>query len=83
MPASSDMRASRRLSGQLPDQRSGTMVTARPDEQFDPNKPILSRLALCIERRSCADGLRASTGPSSFGAGAPHIDITLAQGRRG
>ena len=49
MPASSAMRASRRLSGQLPDQRSGTWVTARPDEQLAPNRPILSALALYIE----------------------------------
>ena len=49
MPASSAMRASRRLSGQLPVHRSGTLVTARPDEQFDPNKPILSLLVLYIE----------------------------------
>ena len=62
MPASSAMRTSLRLSGQLPDQRSGTRVTARPEEQFAPNKPILSLLALYIDRRSaCADALRAST----------------------
>ena len=46
MPASSAMRASLRLSGQLPVQRSGTMVTARPDEQFGPNRPICSWLEL-------------------------------------
>src|SRR5437867_51082 len=51
-PTSSAMRASLRLSAQLPDQRSGTMVTARPDEQLAPNSPIFSRLALCIAVRS-------------------------------
>src|SRR5690349_25171732 len=46
------MRASLRLSAQLPDQRSGTMVTARPDEQLGPNSPILRRLPLYIAARS-------------------------------
>src|SRR5262249_53589388 len=54
MPASSAMRASLRLSGQLPDQRSGAMVTARPHEQLGPNRPILSRFALFIATRSGA-----------------------------
>src|SRR4051812_49823163 len=44
MPASSAIRTSRRLSAQVPDQRSGTLVTARPDEQFAPNSPIFSAL---------------------------------------
>ena len=44
MPASSAMRASFRLSGQVPDQRSGTLVTARPEEQLAPNSPIFSAL---------------------------------------
>src|SRR5689334_12358846 len=57
------MRASLRLSGQLPDQRSGTSVTARPDEQFAPNSPILSLFALCIDVRSCRVGAGASTIP--------------------
>ena len=51
-PASSAMRASRTLSAQLPDQRSGTVVTARPDEQFAPNSPSLSLLALCMAMRA-------------------------------
>src|SRR5260221_7173375 len=63
MPTSSAILASLRLSGQLPDQRSGTSVTARPDEQFAPNKPILSLFALCIDMRSCRDGAGASTVP--------------------
>src|SRR5262245_6029471 len=63
MPTSSAIRASLRLSGQLPDQRSGTSVTARPDEQFAPNKPILSLFALCIDMRSWRDGAGASTVP--------------------
>src|SRR5215470_1436176 len=61
MPTSSAIRASLRLSGQLPDQRSGTSVTARPDEQLAPNRPILSLFALCIDMRSCAEGAGAST----------------------
>src|SRR5262249_4272310 len=61
MPASSAIRASLRLSAQLPDQRSGTSVTARPDEQFAPNKPILSLFALYIAMRSCRDEAGAST----------------------
>src|SRR5213594_3254455 len=51
-PTSSAMRASLRLSAQLPDQRSGTMVTARPDEQLAPNSPIFRRFALYIAVRS-------------------------------
>src|SRR5262249_48713648 len=63
MPTSSAILASLRLSGQLPDQRSGTSVTARPDEQFAPNKPILSLFALCIDIRSWRDGAGAGTVP--------------------
>ena len=44
MPASSAILARRRLSGQVPDQRSGTLVTARPEEQLAPNSPIFSAL---------------------------------------
>src|SRR5262249_48958952 len=44
MPASSAMRASRRLSAQVPDQRSGTLVTLRPEEPLAPNNPSLGRL---------------------------------------
>ncbi len=60
MPASSAILASLRLSGQLPDQRSGTSVTARPDEQLAPNKPILSLFELCIDARSRLDGAEPS-----------------------
>src|SRR5437764_1375333 len=52
MPASSAIRARERQSDQLPDQRSGTMVTARPDEQLAPNRPSFSRFALYIAARS-------------------------------
>src|SRR5438132_254712 len=52
MPASSAICASARQSGQLPDQRSGTIVTARPEEQLAPNRPSFSRLALPIAARS-------------------------------
>jgi len=55
MPASSAICASARQSGQFPDQRSGTSVTARPDEQLAPNRPSFSRFALYIAARSrCA-----------------------------
>src|ERR1700682_2639054 len=60
MPAASDMRASRRLSWREPDQRSGTSVTARPDEQLGPNRPILSTLALYMLMRSRIDVWGAS-----------------------
>ena len=52
MPNWSARRASLRLPSQLPDQRSPTVVTARPDEQFEPNRPILSRLPLYMATRS-------------------------------
>src|SRR3984893_1378979 len=60
MPASSAMRASLTLSGQVPDQRSGTNVTARPDEQLAPNRPILSALPLYMAVRSCMEAVGAS-----------------------
>src|SRR5215475_8310033 len=62
MPASSAMRASLTLSAQLPDQRSGTKVTARPDEQLAPNRPILSALPLYMAVRCCMAAAGASTG---------------------
>src|SRR5262245_57454543 len=80
MPTSSAILASFRLSGQLPDQRSGTSVTARPDEQFAPNKPILSLFALCIDMRSCRDGAGASTVFLELRCG--RWQIRLAYGRR-
>src|SRR5580698_7294258 len=61
MPASSDICASRLLSGQLPDHRSGTSVTARPDEQLAPNRPICSLLFEYIARRAASDPSRATT----------------------
>ena len=60
MPAASAMRASRRQSGQLADQRSGTLVAERPDEQLAPKMPIFSALALYIAMRSRIDAGRAS-----------------------
>src|SRR5580692_6916874 len=45
-PASSAISASLRQSGQLADQRSGTLVAERPDEQLAPNSPIFSALPL-------------------------------------
>src|SRR6266508_1935998 len=61
MPAASAMRASFRLSRQFPDQRSGTWVTARPDEQFAPNRPICSRLAPYMAMRSRIEASRTGT----------------------
>src|SRR5437763_15525199 len=52
MPTRSAICASLTQSGQLPDQRSGTVVTARPDEQLAPNRPSFSRFALPIAARS-------------------------------
>ena len=66
MPASSAMRASRTLSAQVPDQRSGTSVTARPDEQLAPNRPILSALPLYMAMRSFIEAVGASTGVLSW-----------------
>src|SRR5712672_237061 len=61
MPASSAMRATLTLSGQLPDQRSATLVTARPDEQLAPNRPILSALPLYMAMRCGMEAVGAST----------------------
>src|SRR3981081_173379 len=52
MPAAAAILASARQSGQLAVQRSGTMVAVRDDEQFAPNTPILSVLALYMAMRS-------------------------------
>src|ERR1700756_5062656 len=57
MPARSAICASRTQSVQLPDHRSGTVVTARPEEQLAPNRPSLSRLALPIAARAAASSL--------------------------
>src|ERR1700722_15608669 len=64
MPASSAICARRLQSGQLPDQRSGTMVTARPDEQLAPNRPICSLLLAYMARRDCREA--ACTGVTFF-----------------
>src|SRR5579862_6120490 len=66
MPASSAICASRLQSGQLPDQRSGTMVTARPDEQLAPNRPICSLLLEYMARRDWSDACGACTGVTFF-----------------
>src|ERR1700730_16465515 len=60
-PASSASLASARQSSQLADQRSGTLVAERPDEQLAPKSPILSALALYMATRSCMDAVGAST----------------------
>src|SRR5689334_13794713 len=64
-PAVSASLASLRQSGQLADQRSGTLVAERPDEQLAPNKPILNALALYIAARCCIEAVWASTDASS------------------
>src|ERR1700681_1746115 len=66
MPASSAICARRLQSGQLPDQRSGTRVTARPDEQFAPNRPICSLLLAYMARRDCREACGACTGVTFF-----------------
>src|SRR5215467_10635879 len=55
IPASSAMHASCRQSAQLADQRSGTVVAERPEEQLAPNIPILSAFALYMSRRARID----------------------------
>src|SRR5579862_5532771 len=59
IPAASAICARRRQSAQLPDQRSGTRVTARPEEQLAPNRPSLSLFALYIAARSAAPIMRS------------------------
>src|SRR5215471_10295296 len=79
------MRASRRLSGQFPDQRSGTKVTARPDEQLAPNRPICSRLALymAMRLRSVASRTGVASWVTSFtiwrSCGAEHRTFGVGQ----
>src|SRR5436305_10205249 len=78
MPARSAICARAKQSDQLPDQRSGTIVTARPDEQLAPNKPSLSRFALYIAARSaCAIGRSIR-----FSRNAPHPVPLPAGGER-
>src|SRR5271170_592590 len=60
-PAASPSRASARQSGQLADQRSGTLVAERPDEQLAPNRPILSAFPLYMAILFFIDALGAST----------------------
>src|SRR5581483_1063570 len=67
-PASSASFASARQSSQLADQRSGTVVALRPDEQLAPKRPILSALSLYMAIRDCMDALRASTASYSLTA---------------
>src|SRR5256885_7025583 len=68
MPALSAKRARLRQSGQLADQRSGTLVAARPDEQFAPKMPTFSALPLYMAMRSRIDPVRADKA-LSVGAG--------------
>ena len=64
IPASSAICASRTLSRQPPDQRSGTNVTARPDEQLAPKRPSFSRFSVRIEVRSRV--VTSRTGMAAF-----------------
>src|SRR4030088_2709588 len=66
LPLASAKRASRRQSGQLADQRSGTIVAERPDEQLAPNSPSLSWLALNIAMRSGMDAVRGDNRVSIY-----------------
>src|SRR5919106_1197220 len=80
-PTWSAIRARRRLSGQEPDQRSGTSVTARPEEQFAPNRPILSLLPLCRAMRSCKVILRSDTPAPYFHGSRPNLALLCSLGR--
>src|SRR5271169_2012306 len=83
MPASSDIKASFLLSDQLPDQRSGTSVTARPDEQLAPNRPICSVLLPCIDRRELSEAEGACTiGPLTDGTTVAGIAQCAMRGSR-
>src|ERR1700684_3732788 len=65
-PAASASRASARQSGQPADQRSGTLVAERPDEQLAPNRPIFSALPLYMAILLFMDELGASTSVPPF-----------------
>src|SRR5687767_9549981 len=78
MPAASASRTSARQSGQLADQRSGTLVAERPDEQLAPNRPSFSALPLYIAKRSRIDGLGRSSNAVSVLAGL-NLDIPPAE----
>src|SRR5215831_15575087 len=80
IPASSARRASARQSGQLADQRSGTVVAVREPEQFAPNTPIFSVLALYIATRSRIDPVRVE-GPLI--SGRPAGSLALLRGNAG
>src|SRR4029077_15330893 len=81
IPASSAMRASRRQSGQLADQRSGTLVAERPDEQLAPKMPIFSGLALYIAMRSRIVVARASKGLLRLEIESDPLTVTVATRR--
>src|SRR5580692_8852859 len=78
-PASSACLATARQSGQLADQRSGTFVAERPDEQLAPNRPILSALPLYMAMRFFMDATGAST---AFSVCNSCGDITALLGRQ-
>src|SRR5580692_10872291 len=80
-PASSPSFASARQSSQLADQRSGTVVAERPDEQLAPNSPILSALSLYMAMRDCMDAAAgASTVLSSQAKVVSHYTIGFGRG---
>src|SRR5579883_3451376 len=81
MPASSPIRASARQSSQLADQRSGTLVAERPDEQLAPNSPILSALSLYMATRACMEEWGASIGSLLSRVVACAITARFARGR--
>src|SRR5579885_1461047 len=65
-PAASASLASARQSGQLADQRSGTFVAVRPDEQLAPNSPIFSALPLYMAILFFNDALGANIASPRF-----------------
>src|ERR1700677_4080014 len=75
MPAASAIFARARLSRQVARQRSGTIVTARAEEQFAPNSPTLKALSLYMELRP---GATVSTSPTKTDF-PPPVSNTLAR----
>src|SRR5580658_2880365 len=65
-PASSASLARARQSSQLADQRSGTLVAERPEEQLAPNRPIFRALPLYMAILFFMDALGASTAGPPF-----------------
>ena len=69
------MRASARQSAQLADQRSGTRVAERPDEQLKPNRPSFNALELCIARRSLMDEVAGRSSKAGSVVGSRSLNV--------